>query len=48
MDENIQNEICSNTTVDPETVVESYSNLLTSPLGPQKDKNYSKLGQIQI
>ena len=40
---NIENESCSTTLVDPKTVVKPYSDPQTSPLGPQKVKNYSKI-----
>ena len=39
----IVNESCSTTWVDLKTVVEPYSDHKTSPLGPQKDKNDSRL-----
>ena len=35
---NIENKSFSSTWVDPKIVVERYSNLTISPLGPQKDK----------
>ena len=40
---NKENESCSTTWIDPETVVEPYSDPQTSPLGPQKDKDDPKI-----
>ena len=37
---NIENESCSTTCVDPETVVKPYTNLQTSQLVPPKDKKH--------
>ena len=45
---NIENESCSTTWVDPKTVVKSYSNPQTSPIGPHKTKMPPKLSQIQM
>ena len=40
---NIENESCSTTWVDPQTVFEPCSNPKNSPLGPQKVKNDPKI-----
>ena len=38
LEENIENESCSTTSVDPKTVVEPYSDPQKSTLGPKKHK----------
>ena len=48
MEGNIENESCSATWVDPKTVVEPFSDLQTSPLGPHKDKIHPKVKSIRI